>query len=50
MLLLFTRRQGPLKLAITLQCAIRISLLLWMPSFKHHDVDGMKSRLDVLEG
>jgi hypothetical protein len=35
-------RQG-LKLAITLQCAIRISLLLWMPSFKHHDVDGMKS-------
>lgn len=28
---------------ITLQCAIRLSLLLWMPSFKRHDVDGMKS-------
>lgn len=27
---------------ITLQCTIRLSLLLWMPSFKRHDVDGMK--------
>ena len=38
-----TRAGNWLLATVTLECAIRISLLLWVPSFRHHDVDGMKS-------